>query len=96
LPLIVKSPGENPPPPPPGGGQTGAFWLPYIGGNSILSTYGTSVAVDSAGGVHVSYTLYSGLDNDQKPAYYAYCTANCAAITNWSPRPAPNTRTVPF
>ncbi|GIK40883.1 MAG: hypothetical protein BroJett011_47160 [Chloroflexota bacterium] len=81
LPLLVKSPGENPPP---GSGQSGAFWLPYIGGNGILSTYGTSVAVDSAGGVHVSYALYSGLDNSQKPAYYAYCAANCAGIANWS------------
>lgn len=84
LPLIVKSPGQNPPPPPPGGDQSGAFWLPYISGNSILPTYGTTVAVDSVGGVHVGYALYSGLDNGQKPAYYAYCATNCAATTNWS------------
>ncbi len=67
-----------------GGGNTGQFWLPYIGGNNILTTYGTSVAVDSAGGIHVGYALYSGLDNGQKPAYYAYCAASCANMANWS------------
>lgn len=67
-----------------GGGDTGQFWLPYIGGNSILTTYGTSVAVDGAGGIHVGYALYSGLDNGQRPAYYAYCAANCAGLPNWS------------
>jgi hypothetical protein len=69
---------------PGGGGDTGNFWLPYIGGNSILTTYGTSVAVDSGGGIHVAYALYSGLDNGQRPAYYAFCAANCAGMANWS------------
>jgi len=82
LPLIVKSPAQTSPPPP--SPQTGAFWLPYIGGNSILPTYGTSVAIDSAGGIHVGYALYTGLDNGQKPAYYAYCAANCTNLSNWS------------
>lgn len=81
LPLLLQSPAENPPP---DEEQTGAFWLPYIYGGSMLPTYGPSVAVDSAGGIHVGYALYSGLDNGQKPAYYAYCAANCAAIANWS------------
>lgn len=67
-----------------GGGDTGNFWLPYIGGNSILTTYGTSVAVDSGGGIHVGYALYSGSDDGRRPAYYAYCAANCANTANWS------------
>lgn len=82
LPVLLKAPAA--PPPPPGGEQTGAFWLPYIGRNDILTTYGTSVAVDSTGGIHVGYALYSGLDNGQRPAYYAYCAANCASLANWS------------
>lgn len=82
LPVLVKAPGQNPPPPPPS--QTGAFWLPYIGGNTILTTYGPSVAMDSAGGIHVGYALYAGLDNGQKPAYYAYCAVNCASLSSWT------------
>jgi hypothetical protein len=85
LPLVVKSGGNG------GGGggggtggDTGALWPSYIGGNSIRTTYGTSVAVDSAGGIHVGYALFSGLDNGQRPAYYAYCAANCASLANWS------------
>lgn len=82
LPVLLKSPAQNPPPP--SAPQTGTFWLPYIGGNNILSTYGTSVAIDSAGGIHIGYALFTGLDNGQRPAYYAYCAANCANPANWS------------
>ncbi|UCC88327.1 MAG: hypothetical protein JSV81_03195, partial [Anaerolineales bacterium] len=84
LPLLIRSQAAPPPPPPPSSDSTGAFWLPYIGGNDILSTYGTSIAVDSAGGIHVGYALYTGLDNGQRPAYYAYCAVNCASLANWS------------
>ena len=82
LPLVVKASVGDPPPP--GGEQTAAFWLPSIRGGNVLPTYGTSVAVDRAGGIHVGYALYSGLDNGQRPAYYAYCSANCASLSGWS------------
>ncbi len=82
LPLIVKSPGSNPPPSP--GGQA-AFWLPYTSaGGDLLPTYGVNMAVDSAGGIHVSYAIFTGLDNGHRPAYYAYCAANCTTPANWT------------
>lgn len=83
LPLITKSPTNNPPPAT--GGQVAAFWLPYtsvIG--DLLPTYGVNVAVDSTGGIHVSYAIFTGLDNSQRPAYYTYCPTNCATQANWT------------
>ncbi len=81
LPLIVKSPGSNPPPPP--GGQA-AFWLPYTSASGeLLPTYGVDVAVDSAGGIHAGYAIFTGLDNGHRPAYYAYCPAHCTTPANW-------------
>ena len=66
-----------------GGGA--AFWLPYTSvTNDLLSTYGTSVAVDSAGGIHVGYTIYVGTDGNQRPAYYAYCPASCTSQSSWT------------
>jgi hypothetical protein len=84
LPLIFKAPPENPPPPP-GGGQPNAFWLPYTSATGeLLPTYGTSIAVDKAGGIHVGYGIYTGLDNGHRPAYYAYCPAICTNPANWT------------
>jgi hypothetical protein len=61
LPLVSRPLPTLPP------GETGAFWLPNIGGNSIRTTYGTSVAVDSAGGIHVGMpsTAVWTMGNDQ-------------------------------
>ncbi|HMQ29731.1 MAG TPA: hypothetical protein PKD53_03345 [Chloroflexaceae bacterium] len=83
LPLIGAPP-ATPAPPPPDGGEHGSFWLSSIGGTSILTTYGASVAVDRAGGVHVAYALHSGMDNGRRPAYYASCAASCADSAGWS------------
>lgn len=68
-----------------GGGSAAAFWLPYTSASGdLLPTYGTNVAVDSAGGIHVGYAIHTGLDNGQRPAYYAYCAANCANPASWT------------
>jgi hypothetical protein len=69
-----------------GSGDAGALWLPFtISGDTVLSTYGTSVAVDSNGGIHAAYAIYSGTDaQGNKPAIYAYCAAQCADKNNWS------------
>lgn len=66
--------------------QTGATWLPF-GTNpdgSVLHTRGTNLAVDDQGGVHVAYAIRTGLDNGERPAYYAYCAANCAHAGQWT------------
>jgi hypothetical protein len=69
-----------------GGSVAGALWLPFtFSGDSVLSTYGTSVEVDDNGGIHAAYTIYSGMDEQgNKPATYAYCASQCADKTKWS------------
>jgi hypothetical protein len=72
-----------------GGGstaQSGALWLPYtLADNSVIPTYGTSQAVDSNGGIHVAYAIYSGTNaQGEKPALYAYCADRCDQKGNWS------------
>jgi Fe-S-cluster-containing hydrogenase component 2 len=67
------------------GGGNAAFWLPYTTTTgTIIPTYGTSVGIDGAGGIHVSYAIFSDVDNGQRPAYYTYCAANCAQPANWT------------
>ena len=45
-----------------------------------LPTSHPTVKVDPAGGVHVVFTPQSAtIDNPVRPAYYAYCPANCAS-----------------
>jgi hypothetical protein len=69
-----------------GGSGAGALWLPYtLGDGSILPTYGASVAVDTQGGIHVVYAIYTGTNElGQKPATYAYCAASCENKASWS------------
>jgi len=71
---VVARPGAVTPPPPPAGG----FFiepLPTIERSSAAPT----VKVDGAGGVHVVFTPQSATpQNPTRPAYYAYCPANCA------------------
>lgn len=72
-----------------GGGTssgTGSLWLPYMLGNgNVLPTYGASAAVDSQGGIHVVYSVYTGTNEQgQQPATYAYCSAGCENKANWS------------
>jgi hypothetical protein len=64
----------------------GALWLPYtLLTDGVLPTYGTSVAVDSNGGNHVAYTIYTGTDGQGlQPATYAYCANQCADANSWT------------
>lgn len=65
--------------------DNGGLWLPYTTlDQSVVHTYGTNIAVDNAGGVHATYTIYLGQDNGQRPAYYAYCPAHCSDLANWN------------
>lgn len=67
-----------------GGGGSAAFWLPYnTVDSSIVTTYGMNVAVDGAGGIHGSYSIYTGLDSGTRPAYYVYCSTNCTNPASW-------------
>lgn len=66
------------------GGDEGTLWLPYtLQGDGVLPTYGTSVAVDARGGIHVAYAIFAGSDRRNRPATYAYCAAHCASAANW-------------
>ncbi len=59
-----------------GGGAP--FFLPHDDSARVSET-----AVDAAGGVHVAYkSLYDV--NGITPVYYAYCSANCDQVANWS------------
>lgn len=74
LPLLRGGSGIVPPPPP----ATGGFFLiptPDI----ELPTSHPTLAVDAMGGVHVAFTPESATqENPTRPAYYAYCPANCS------------------
>jgi len=72
-----------------GGGSsnnTGALWLPFtLQDDTVLPTYGASVAVDGLGGIHVVFAIYTGTDEQgNKPATYAHCSTNCADKLNWT------------
>ncbi|MFN3335061.1 MAG: hypothetical protein ACK47M_21390, partial [Caldilinea sp.] len=57
---------------------TGFFLVPTP--NIELPTSHPTVAVDPAGGVHVAFTPQAGASQaPTRPAYYAYCAANCAS-----------------
>jgi hypothetical protein len=68
------------------GNDLGRLWLPFAQGDgSIRPSYGASLAVDSSGGIHVVYSIYTGTDeNGQKPATYAHCSAYCGDKTSWT------------
>jgi hypothetical protein len=68
------------------GVQTGATWLPFKTNpdGSVVHTRGTNLAVDDQGGVHVAYAIRTGLDNGTRPAYYAYCPADCRREEQWT------------
>lgn len=83
----VPSPSPSPTPPPSGSGgdNAGAFWLPFTtADNSYVGTGRTNIAVDGAGGIHLTYVDVLGLDDGQRPAYYAYCPAACGNPAHWS------------
>jgi hypothetical protein len=88
LPMVMSAASTSPPS---GGGGTGgggetggATWLPYQGdAGSPVGTFGASIAVDATGGTHAAYTTRIAFDGDRKPAYYAFCAANCADAGSW-------------
>lgn len=60
--------------PPP---ATGGFFIMPTPDIELPTSHPT-LAVDPAGGVHIAFTPQSaGQDNPTRPAYYAYCAANC-------------------
>jgi hypothetical protein len=65
---------------------TGKLWLPFtMADDSVIPTYGASIAVDGQGGIHVVYAIYTGVDEQgKKPATYAHCSRNCGNEANWS------------
>jgi hypothetical protein len=72
-------------PPPGGGDNVSTFWLPFsTQDDGVVHTYGTTVAVDGAGGIHVTYAVYIGDDAGTRPAYYAYCPGSCANESSWT------------
>lgn len=65
--------------------QSGALWLPFrTAGDNVVHTRGTNLAVDAQGGIHVAYAVRTGVDEDQRPAYYAYCAADCTMPQQWT------------
>lgn len=67
------------------GSGEGALWLPFFSAEGApLHTYGTSVAVDRAGGLHVAYSIWIGDDAGRRPAYYATCTSGCTDTQRWA------------
>lgn len=65
--------------------DSGAVWLPYLlSADGVLPTYGTSVAIDANGGVHVAYAIFIGSEQGLRPAIYAYCPGGCADKGNWT------------
>jgi hypothetical protein len=65
--------------------DAGAIWLPYfLGEESVLPTYGASVAVDANGAMHAAYAIYLGADGQERPAIYAYCARGCEDRANWT------------
>jgi len=94
LPGVVGPPSTTPPPPPPTTptppptppptSGAGAAWLPYTATDGDLRpTYGGSVGVDSQGGIHVAYAIYSGEDQGARPVTYGYCPSNCGERASW-------------
>jgi hypothetical protein len=47
------------------------------------NTDGASIAVDASGGVHLAFAAYTAVDGEY-PAYYAYCSAGCGNLANWT------------
>jgi hypothetical protein len=95
LPLVVNGTGNGglPPPTPTNtpvsGSPTGDFWLPFDTSSTqypVVPTYGTNVAVDPSGGIHATYSVYSGFtdNNGTIPGFYAYCPVNCGSAANWT------------
>ncbi len=65
--------------------QSGALWLPFrTAGDQVIHTRGTDLAVDDQGGVHAVYAIRIGDDQGQRPAYYAYCAADCTEPQQWT------------
>ena len=57
---------------------TSPIFLPDEGNNHV-----SSMAVDAAGGIHISYKSQYAVGGIT-PIYYAYCAANCNLPANWT------------
>ena len=55
------------------------FFLNTDGNASVAS-----IAVDSAGGVHVAASPMGAATDGTYPAYYAYCASNCNSTAHWT------------
>ncbi|MHB0877380.1 MAG: hypothetical protein ACYC5O_15190, partial [Anaerolineae bacterium] len=58
--------------------NAGGFFLPWTLGSDVSQTRGPSVAVDTAGGVHIAYVYFGN------PAY-TYCASSCGDPASFSP-----------
>jgi hypothetical protein len=83
LPLLVKVPGSGGGGGG-GGGQSANFFLPNRPGGSIVTTGLPEIAVDAAGGVHAVYAARTADSSGARPAYYAYCPANCVSANSFT------------
>lgn len=66
------------------GFQFATFLMPYTLNNVVTVSGVPQVAVDHNGGVHVIYTSVYPDNSGVRPAYYAYCSANCDQKANFS------------
>jgi hypothetical protein len=60
-----------------GGGPDTTFLLPYDISNNAFVSKVPQVAIDANNGVHVVYTSNFPDNTGARPAFYAYCPANC-------------------
>lgn len=49
----------------------------------VNNTSGSTVVVDSRGGVHVAFSAETTVNNT-RPAYYGYCPSNCSSYSSWT------------
>src|SRR5437868_6413302 len=70
-------------PPVPSGGPPANFFLPNDPAG-IVTTGLPQIAIDPNGGVHTMYAAGTPDGTGTRPAYYAYCPANCTGVVNFT------------
>ncbi len=75
----VSTPGTNP-----GPAASSSFMLPYRIGNEVIPSRLPHIAIDAAGGVHAVYAANAADNQGRRPAYYAYCAADCSGTDRFS------------
>lgn len=48
----------------------------------VDNTVSSDVQSDRAGGLHIAFSSFSGVDSDF-PVYYGYCAGHCGVVQNW-------------